>query len=170
MKTCRNCGVTKSDSEFYRVKKGSDKTRNVCKQCENEKRKLRERKDANGCKAKRREKSSKRLEGRGQRWGGRNINRVYTLAKRTKQLTGVDYHVGHILPVRGELVNGLHITANLILEPAKYNLSHGNRFVPFRWCDNQYYELDESGTWKPLESPSWHDMVSPEDLISSYSL
>lgn len=59
------------------------------------------------------------------------ISEAYHLARIRSELTGVKWHVDHIVPLRSELVCGLHCEANLAVIQAAQNFEKSNR----RWPD-----------------------------------
>ena len=57
------------------------------------------------------------------------ISNLYWLAKDLKAVTGNDYHVDHIIPLRGKNICGLHVPWNLQVLPADINIRKGNRLA-----------------------------------------
>jgi len=60
---------------------------------------------------------------------GAEIEKYYKEAARLTQETGIQHHVDHILPLRGQLVSGFHCENNLQVLPGRINQSKGNRMV-----------------------------------------
>ena len=56
------------------------------------------------------------------------IEEVYNLAALRTKVTGIPWHVDHVIPLRGEKVSGLHVLSNLAVVPALYNIRKGNRY------------------------------------------
>jgi len=52
---------------------------------------------------------------------------LYEKSKWLESLTGLKYHVDHIIPLQGENVCGLHCWNNLQILEASLNISKGNR-------------------------------------------
>lgn len=56
------------------------------------------------------------------------IGEIYHLANLRTLATGIDWHVDHVIPLRGKLVSGLHTPYNLQVIPAFENLKKGNLY------------------------------------------
>lgn len=54
---------------------------------------------------------------------------IYEVAKRITELTGIEHHVDHIVPIKGADVSGLHVACNLRVITASENMSKGNSHV-----------------------------------------
>lgn len=54
---------------------------------------------------------------------------AHDLRKRRNASTGTEWHVDHILPLKGKQVCGLHIWSNLAVIPKTQNLSKGNKLA-----------------------------------------
>ncbi len=149
---CKKCLEFKEISEFYKHSKGF---RHTCKACskansaewaKNNKEKryaivkasrkrsavwaeyVKEWKRASGDVAKRRAALSNRVPG----WLTDEdiwfIKEIYKLRALRDTLTGTDWHVDHIIPLRGKLVCGLHVPLNLQVIEAHINLKKGNEY------------------------------------------
>lgn len=55
------------------------------------------------------------------------IEKFYSEAQLNQLLTGIEYHVDHVVPLQGENVCGLHVPWNLQVIPAKENISKSNK-------------------------------------------
>lgn len=142
MKTCTKCGETKPVSEFNRDR---NKYRSFCKSCKqlqdrlhyeaNKQRIIKRCKEYqrinkafhNAYKA---EKRALKLNAT-PNWLNKQqklaIKLEYQLASWCSKVMQMEYHVDHIIPLKGLNVCGLHVPWNLQVIPAKDNIKKGNR-------------------------------------------
>lgn len=57
------------------------------------------------------------------------FNEAHSLRKLRNQSTGIEWHVDHIIPLKGKEVSGLHIWSNLQVIPKIINLKKGNKLA-----------------------------------------
>jgi hypothetical protein len=59
----------------------------------------------------------------------RELRRIQDRARCISELSGIEHHVAHIVPLNHPRVCGLTVPWNLRIEPAKKNMSDGNKFA-----------------------------------------
>ena len=155
-KVCKTCNQGLPLTSFHKAKQGKFGVRSSCKDCELSKQSVRRNCDEIKAKVSVYNKSyPKDKKSAAQKaWAKNNYDRVlsynasrrqlskratfsgyekeiaefYWLARDLKAITGEDYHVDHIVPLRGKNICGLHVPWNLQVLPSDLNLSKGNTF------------------------------------------
>jgi 5-methylcytosine-specific restriction endonuclease McrA len=154
MKTCRNCGVSKSLDLFPKQKQNKDGHHSYCKQCRAAYDKARynpekrnneyvqnlelerqarreyysENKDAYYARKAKRRAS---LLNRTPKWLSasdlQTMSAIYQRCAFLNKQSSEKYEVDHIVPLQGETVSGLHVPWNLQIIPMFENRSKGNK-------------------------------------------
>ena len=147
MKVCTKCKIEKDSSHFHTDRTKADGLVAHCKPCRVEKSRRYYLENAEAERAKSAKYRAENLESCTSRVTARNaasyaaercpawsdndvIREVYAEAFALKCISGISYHVDHVLPIKGELVSGLHVSSNLqILTPAE-NIRKKNKYTP----------------------------------------
>ena len=127
-KKCRTCNIKKKlTTEFFgKYSRSKDSFNSKCKLCRKEWQL--DNKDKLSEYSRGYVKNNKQKISATPKWSEKDrITVLYEKAKWLESLTGLKYHVDHIIPLRGKNVSGLHVWENLQILEASINMSKGNK-------------------------------------------
>jgi hypothetical protein len=79
------------------------------------------------------------------------IRLIYEMSKTITAQTGIQHHVDHIIPLKSDLVCGLHIAENLRIIPAVHNLRKGNKFTTLFFSTGDTH-ISSTSNWPSTHS------------------
>lgn len=148
LKTCSKCKVSKPTTDYHRHLSGYKES---CKDCRNKQNRLwnmgsdyrrvrtpepTPKQDPNVTKNKRKAEYTmykKRSKDATPKWVKTHYDQemkyLLNLRNDARTLTGEEYHLDHIVPLKHDLICGLNVPWNIQVLPAKENLSKSNSWV-----------------------------------------
>lgn len=123
---CLTCNKEKPSGSFHRDSRSSTGFRSCCKVC-----RTTINKEQYACN--RNKILAKKLVRYAPKWLEddqlEEIEYFYWLAEDLQKITGEEYHVDHIHPLKGKNFSGLHVPWNLQVLPKNLNLKKGNKLI-----------------------------------------